>query len=355
MRAWDSPSRRTSSRTSSSSTRCSPWATSGSRRSASGASRISAPRESPSCSCPTRCRPRASCARGPPCSTTGDSRSTGRRTPPGSAIASWSAGPRRGPSSRRRIGPVATPAAAISRRTGTAALVEGLRPRQWTKNVFVFAGLVFGGRLFDRASVLRELGAFAVFCAASSAVYLANDAADREHDARHPVKQARPVASGRLPVPAALAVSAALAAAGAAVLGVEISPWLLCCSFLLALFLALGKRRAELALLGEGAAGHRATLEQYTVPLVDRWLTALSGATIVSYALYTQSPRTVDHFGTTNLLYTLPFVVYALFRYQQLVTRDGSGGDPGLVLAQSPGILIALVGWAVTAALVIYR
>ena len=91
------------------------------------------------------------------------------------------------------------------------------------------------------------------------------------------------------------------------------------------------------------------------MPLVDRWVTALSGATIVSYALYTQSPRTVEHFGTTNLLYTVPFVVYALFRYQQLVTRDGSGGDPGLVLAHSPGILVALLGWAATAAIVIYR
>jgi len=301
---------------------------------------------------------------------------------------------------------VATPAAAISRRTGTAALIEALRPRHWTKNVFVFAGLVFGGRLFDRASLLRELGAFAVFCAAASAVYLTNDAADREHDARHPEKSARPIASGRLPVPVALGVSAALtaaalaasaalsrgllwivlgyllmsfaysaglkrvflvdvlivafgfvlrAAAGAAALEVEISPWLLCCSFLLALFLALGKRRAELALLGEGAAGHRAALQQYTVAMVDRWLTALVGATIVSYALYTQSPRTVEHFGTTNLLFTLPFVVYALFRYQQLVTRDGSGGDPGLLLARHPGLLVALVGWAVTAAVVIYR
>jgi len=301
---------------------------------------------------------------------------------------------------------VATPAAAISRRTGAAALAEAIRPRQWTKNVFVFAGLVFGGRLFDGASVLRELGAFAVFCAAASAVYLANDAADREQDAQHPEKSARPIASGRLPVAAALAVSAVLAAAallasaalsrglfwivlayllmsfaysaglkrvflvdvlivafgfvlraaaGAAALEVEISPWLLCCSFLLALFLALGKRRAELALLGEVAAGHRAALQQYTIPMVDRWLTALVGATIVSYALYTQSPRTVEHFGTTNLLFTLPFVVYALFRYQQLVTRDGSGGDPGLLLARHPGLLVALVGWAVTAAVVIYR
>ena len=301
---------------------------------------------------------------------------------------------------------MATPAAAISQRTGTAALLEAVRPRQWTKNVFVFAGLVFGGRLFDRSSILRELAAFAVFCAAASAVYLANDAADREQDSRHPRKSARPIASGRLSVPMALACSGALgagaiaasaalssgllwivlaylatsfaysaglkrvflvdvmivalgfvlrAAAGAAVLAVEISPWLLSCSFLLALFLALGKRRAELSLLGETAGSHRATLDQYTVPILDRWLTALSGATIVSYALYTQSPRTVEHYGTTSLLYTLPFVVYALFRYQQLVTRDGSGGDPGLVLARNPGLLVALLGWAATAAIVIYR
>jgi 4-hydroxybenzoate polyprenyltransferase len=301
---------------------------------------------------------------------------------------------------------VATPAAAISRRTGAAALVEGLRPAQWAKNVFVFAGLIFGGRLLDVGSVLRELGAFAVFCAAASAVYLVNDAADREQDAQHPEKGARPIASGRLPVSAALAAAAALtgaalgasaalsrdllwivlayllmsfaysaglkrvflvdvllvafgfvlrAAAGAAVLGVEISPWLLCCSFLLALFLALAKRRAELALLGDDAPGHRAALQQYTVAQVDRWLTALVGATIVSYAIYTQSPRTVEHFGTTNLLYTLPFVVYALFRYQHLVARDGSGGDPGILLVRHPGLVVALVGWAATAAFIIYR
>src|SRR5216683_2570926 len=382
MRAWDSPSRRTSSRTSSASTRCSPWATSGSRRSASAASRTSAPPGSLSCSCPTRCRPRASCARGRPCCTTGGSRSTGRRTPPGSATASWSAGPRRGPSSRRRIGGVATPAAAISRRTGAAALVEALRPRQWTKNVFVFAALVFGGRLFDLASLLRELGAFAVFCAAASAVYLANDAADREHDARQPEKSARPIASGRLPVPVALGVSAALTAAALAA-SAALSRgllWIVLGYLLMSFAYSAGLKRVflvdvlivafgfvlraaagaavlevELALLGEGAPGHRAALQQYTVPMVDRWLTALVGATIVSYALYTQSPRTVEHFGTTRLLYTLPFVVYALFRYQQLVTRDGSGGDPALLLSRHPGLLLALLGWVLTAAFIIYR
>ena len=294
---------------------------------------------------------------------------------------------------------------AADRRSRLPALLEAMRPKQWSKNVFVLAGIVFAGRLFDRAAELRALAVFAVFCAAASAVYLANDVADRASDAHHPQKRLRAVASGRLSPLAASAVSAVLAAAalagaallnratfaiaaaylastfaysfglkrvylldvmivaagfvlraaaGAAAIDAEISPWLLVCSFLLALFLALGKRRAELVLLGDDAARHRSALGDYSLPLLDSWLTALSGAAIVSYALYTQSPRTVEHFGTTNLLYTLPFVVYALFRYQQVVTRDGSGADPGLVLAHSPGILLALLGWAATAALVIY-
>jgi 4-hydroxybenzoate polyprenyltransferase len=301
---------------------------------------------------------------------------------------------------------MATPAAAIEQRTGTAALGEALRPRQWTKNVFVFAGVVFGGRLFDERSILRALACFALFCAAASAGYLVNDVIDREPDARHPGKRNRPIASGRLPVQTALVagavlaaaalVSAALlsrqvfsivfayliaslaysaglkrvflvdvlivalgfvlrAAAGAAAVRVEISPWLLCCTFLLALFLVLGKRRAELSLLGAAAEDHRSSLGKYDAPLVDAWLTALSGATIVSYALYTQAPRTVRHFGTTNLLYTLPFVVYGLFRYQQIAMRDEGAGDPAQLLTRSPGLLIALVGWAATAALIIYR
>ena len=286
------------------------------------------------------------------------------------------------------------------------ALLEAMRPRQWSKNVFVLAGIVFAGRLFERAAELRVLAAFAVFCAAASAVYLANDVADRESDAHHPQKKSRPVASGRLSPAAALAAAVALgaaalagaaalnrgtlaivvaylastfaysaglkrvflldvmivalgfvlrAAAGAACIDAEISPWLLTCSFLLALFLALGKRRAELVLLGAGAPEHRPALGQYSVALLDSWLTALSGAAIVSYALYTQSPRTVEHFGTTSLLYTLPFVIYALFRYQHHVVREDAGGDPGLLLATDRGLWIAILGWAATAAAVIYR
>jgi 4-hydroxybenzoate polyprenyltransferase len=286
------------------------------------------------------------------------------------------------------------------------ALVEAMRPRQWSKNVFVFAAIVFAGRLFERRAELRALAAFAVFCAAASAVYLANDVADRVSDAHHPQKRLRAIASGRLPprfagIASALLAAAALigaallnrgtlaiaaaylfstfaysfglkrvylldvmivaagfvlrAAAGAAAIDAEISPWLLVCSFLLALFLSLGKRRAELVLLGDAAATHRPALDDYSLPLVDSWLTALSGATIVSYALYTQSPRTVEHFGTSNLLYTVPFVIYALFRYQHHVVRLDAGGDPGTLLVQDRGLWIALLGWAATAAAVIYR
>jgi 4-hydroxybenzoate polyprenyltransferase len=286
------------------------------------------------------------------------------------------------------------------------ALLEALRPRQWSKNVFVFAGIVFAGRLFDLRSGLRVVAVFAVFCAASSSAYLVNDLADRLSDSHHPLKRLRAIASGRLSPAvagiasvvlgvAAIAAAALLnnatlllvlayllstlaysfrlkrvflldvmivaagfvlrAVAGAAVIAAEISPWLLTCSFLLALFLALGKRRAELVLLGEEARSHRPALGHYSLPLVESWLTALTGATIVSYAIYTQSPRTVDHFGTTSLLYTVPFVIYALFRYQHLAIREEAGGDPGSVLMQDRGLWLALIGWAVTAAAVIYR
>jgi len=285
-------------------------------------------------------------------------------------------------------------------------LIAAMRPRQWSKNVFVLAGIVFAGQLFERTAQLRVLSCFALFCAASSAVYLVNDVVDRVTDTHHPLKRLRPVASGRLSPASALAASLALAAgalvaaallnratlaitaaylastlvyslwikrvflldvmtvaagfvlravAGAACIDAEISPWLLVCSFLLALFLALGKRRSELLLLGQDATNHRAALGHYSLPLVDSWLTALAAAAIVSYAIYTQSPRTVEHFRTTNLIYTVPFVIYALFRYQYQVVRQVAGGDPGNLLVQDRPLWMALLGWAITAAIVIYR
>jgi len=285
-------------------------------------------------------------------------------------------------------------------------LIAAMRPRQWSKNMFVLAGIVFAGQLFDRTAQLRVLSCFALFCAASSAVYLVNDVVDRVTDTHHPIKRLRPVASGRLSPATALAASIALSAgalvaaallnratlaitaaylastfvyslwikrvflldvmtvaagfvlravAGAACIDAEISPWLLVCSFLLALFLALGKRRSELVLLGQDATNHRAALGQYSLSLVDSWLTALAAAAIVSYAIYTQSPRTVEHFRTTDLIYTVPFVIYALFRYQYQVVRHVAGGDPGNLIVQDRPLWMALLGWAVTAAIVIYR
>jgi len=286
------------------------------------------------------------------------------------------------------------------------ALLGAMRPKQWAKNVFVFAGVIFAGRLFDGLALLRALGAFAVFCLAASSVYLANDVADRAQDLLHPVKRHRAIAAGRLAPHTALLASGLLAvlalglslllgrasfalalaylasslaysfalkrlflfdvmivasgfvlraAAGAAAISAEISPWLLVCTFLLALFLALGKRRNELSVLGDAAQEHRPALGHYSLALVDSWLTALSGATIVCYALYTQSPRTVENFHTTSLVYTVPFVIYALFRYQALVVKDDLGGDPGALLAQDRGMWAALAGWALTAAFIIYR
>ena len=289
--------------------------------------------------------------------------------------------------------------------TGPLALLEGMRPKQWTKNVFVLAGVVFAGRLLDRTSLLRAAAGFAVFCAAASSVYLLNDFVDRSADAHHPTKRLRPIASGRLSAAVALAAAVGLAAlalycsallsrpflslligylaltasyslflkrvfivdaiavafgfviraaAGAAVVPAEISPWLLTCTFQLALFISLGKRRHELVLLGDEANAHRGALSQYTLGLLDSWLTALSGATIVTYALYTQAARTVQHFGTDNLIFTVPFVVYALFRYQQQVTVEGArGGDPGSAL-RDPALLASIAGWGLSAAFIIY-
>ena len=232
-----------------------------------------------------------------------------------------------------------------------------------------------------------------------------NDVFDKASDAHHPLKRLRPIASGRLPVSVAVAAaffmaSAALAGSlslsrpvfaavavylamtaayttglkrvfildvlivaagfvlravgGAAAVRAEISPWLVCCTFLLATYLALGKRRNELVVLGEGARHHRANLGSYSTALLDSWLTAIAGATIVCYALYTQSSRTVQHFHTTNLLYTVPFVIYALFRYQHLVLRENGGGDPGSSLLRDRGMKIAIAGWAVVAAFIVY-
>jgi len=285
-----------------------------------------------------------------------------------------------------------------------SALVRSLRPVQWLKNGFVLAPIVFSGRVDDADAWLRSLIAVAAFCAASSATYLVNDLLDREADRQHPTKRNRPIASGELGVGAAvmaalLLVAAAAGAAfalggwfpallggylaltllysallkelvfvdvlvvaagfvlrvvgGAIAIDVPVSRWLLLCAYLLALYLALGKRRAELALLGEGAGTHRVVLGHYTLPLVDQAISVVLGATVLAYTLYTVAPETVAKVGSEGLMATVPVVLYGLFRYLYLLHRHELGGSPTRVLLVDRPLLACVVVWLIVAAVVV--
>jgi 4-hydroxybenzoate polyprenyltransferase len=285
------------------------------------------------------------------------------------------------------------------------SLVRSLRPSQWTKNLIVFAGLIFGQRLLDPGAILYAAAAFAVFCALSGVVYLINDVADREADRQHPLKQFRPIASGDVPVAAAaglalllgtLALAAAFllrvefglvalayvallavysgplkhvvivdvltiaigfvlrAAAGAVVIAEPVSPWLLIVTVLGALFLALSKRRHELVLLADGATSHRRILEEYSPYLLDQMISVVTASTLVAYAFYTVSPETIQKFNTDKLGLTLPFLLYGIFRYLYLVHQKEGGGSPSDTLLNDKPLLLCVLLWAITVALVIY-
>jgi 4-hydroxybenzoate polyprenyltransferase len=298
--------------------------------------------------------------------------------------------------------PVAPPAPA---RPAVLDLLSSLRPYQWTKNLIIFAALMFGERLLDPRSLAYSAAAFAIFCALSGVVYLINDVADREADRRHPVKMHRPIASGALPVPVALSAALVLAAgalasafllrplfgvlavsyvallalysgplkhiviidvltiaigfvlraaAGAVAIDVPISHWLYVLTILLALFLALSKRRHELVLLADRATGHRRILEEYSPYLLDQMISVVSASTLVAYAFYTVSPETVEKFGTDRLGLTLPFPLYGIFRYLYLVHRREGGGSPAEMLLTDRPLLLCVALWAVAVALIIY-
>ncbi len=285
------------------------------------------------------------------------------------------------------------------------SLVLSLRPAQWTKNLIIFAALMFGQRLFDPISVRYALAAFGVFCALSGVVYLLNDVADRDADAQHPIKRHRPIASGAVSVRAALITAGVLAAvalavafrlrpsfgalgvsylalltlysgplkhiviidvltiaigfvlraaAGAVVIAVPISHWLLFLTVLLALFLALSKRRHELILLAEGATSHRRILQEYTPYLLDQMISVVTASTLVAYAFYTVSPETVEKFQTHLLGLTLPFPLYGIFRYLYLVHQKEGGGSPAEMLLTDRPLLLCVALWAVTVATIIY-
>jgi 4-hydroxybenzoate polyprenyltransferase len=285
------------------------------------------------------------------------------------------------------------------------AFVASLRPRQWTKNLLVFAGLIFSRSLHDPVLGTRSLLAFVVFCLLSGGVYLINDVVDAERDRVHPQKRHRPVASGRLSprlafiggVTLLVGVSAASfllspgfgfvatayavllagysaglknvvivdsliiaggfvlrALAGVVVLDIEPSYWLLQCTVLLALFLTFGKRRHELLALEGGATDHRPILSEYTPQLLDQMIAVVTASTLMAYALYTMSPETHARLGTTRLPLTIPFVLYGIFRYLYLLYRLDLGGNPSEIFLTDRAILLDVALWGLTVVLILY-
>ena len=293
-------------------------------------------------------------------------------------------------------------------RSVASNLFVSLRPEQWTKNLLVFAALIFSeqGLLFDLRAVVTAVAAFAIFCTLSGVVYLVNDVADRGSDRRHPVKSRRPIAAGTLPVGTAVTAAVVLCAlalgaafalnsrfgviafayillqglysgplkhivivdvltlaigfvlravAGAVAINVVISHWLFVCTILLALFMALAKRRHEIVLLGDQAADHRPILGEYSPYLLDQMIGVVASSTLISYIFYTISTETVAKFGTAWLGLTIPFPLYGIFRYLYLVHRREGGGSPSDLLLNDGPLLACVVLWVVAVVLIIYR
>ena len=285
------------------------------------------------------------------------------------------------------------------------ALLKTMRLRQWTKNGFVFFALVFDQQLFVWGPFLRTLEGFLLFCLISSAVYILNDIADVEADRTHPEKKHRPLASGTLPVMVALIAAIILAAiaislgyllspafalilalylsinllysrwlkhipildvliissgfvlrvaAGVTLITVErFSPWLYMITILFSLYIGLGKRRAEMNLLAHGAGAHRKVLDGYTIPLLDQYITIVSGMTIVAYSLYTFSAPNLPE--NHSMMLTIPFVVYGIFRYLQLIQTGHAAGAPDEVALKDRPLQMTVVLWALSVIVIFYR
>jgi 4-hydroxybenzoate polyprenyltransferase len=278
-------------------------------------------------------------------------------------------------------------------------LIKCLRPKQWTKNALLFAGYVFTIPLgHSTDDFVRAAAAFAVFCGVSGACYIVNDVLDVERDRRHPRKCKRPIASGAVPVSVALVFAVLVAAAsiwggirlsigfgalaigylvlslsyslvlkhvvivdllalaggfviravaGAVVIDVKISPWLLLCTTLLALFLGFAKRRSELMTLENGGQDHRKTLSEYSAPMLDQMLSVTASTTLMAYCLYTFTGNTGEHHPM--MMITIPFVVYGLFRYLFLIQTKNAGGSPELVLLEDKPMLLNVLLYVVAA------
>lgn len=283
--------------------------------------------------------------------------------------------------------------------------IQSIRPAQWTKNGLLFAGLIFSKQMDEPSVFLKSFAGFAAFCALSACVYLFNDILDRNRDRLHPVKSQRPIASGALPVRAAASGSVFLgasglisaflidpgfgwisvaymammigygivlkrivildvivialgfvlrAAAGAEIVNAAISSWLLTCTIFLALFLALSKRRHEIHVLGEKAAQHRANLTEYSPVFIDQMISVVTASTVMAYALYTTSIETIEKFGTRNLIYTLPFVLYGIFRYLYLVHIRNEGGSPEKILLHDKPMIVNVALYLAAVLIILY-
>jgi len=283
-------------------------------------------------------------------------------------------------------------------------IFKSLRPKQWIKNLFIFAPLIFSQNLLDKPLFLKTVVAFVTFCLLSSAHYIFNDLQDLEEDKLHPLKSQRPLASGRLQKPAAVVAMVVLGiagfglaltineyffligmfyivlqiayslclkhvvildifviaagflirvVAGGLAIRVDISHWLLICTMLLSLFLAMGKRRHELVLLNRSAISHRPILKEYNTYLLDQMISVVTASTLVAYCLYTISEETVAKFGTANLIYTVPFVLYGIFRYLYLIHQKAGGGSPESLIIEDKPLLLDTFLWIVAAVLIL--
>lgn len=284
-------------------------------------------------------------------------------------------------------------------------IVKSLRPQQWIKNFFIFAPLIFSQNIFNLPLLAKSIAAFGIFCILSGSLYVFNDLRDIEEDKLHPVKSQRPLASGRLrKAPAVfsfilLSLIALVSAfflnevfflvvlsyfllqtlyslwlkhviildvfiiaagffirviSGGFVIEVNISVWLLLCTIFLSLFIALSKRRHELVLLEDNAGNHRPILREYSLYLLDQMIAVMTASTIIAYCLYTISEETVTKFGTSNLLFTTPFVLYGILRYLYLIHQKSGGGSPEALVLKDRPLLINVFLWIASAVLIIY-
>ena len=284
-------------------------------------------------------------------------------------------------------------------------ILRTMRPHQWVKNLFVLSPLIFGMQLTDLRKVALGFVAAALFSVLSGAVYLLNDIIDRDKDALHPLKRLRPIPASRLPVRTAIVALVLLVVvslvgsfflderlvfvsggyltlnilysfllkhvvfvdlvciaagfilrilAGSVAVGVEVSVWLVLCTFLLAIFLGLGKRKHELVVWGDEAAARRRVLSRYRLPHLNMALGVTTAVTTLAYLLYTTSERTVDYFGTHNLVLTVPFIVYGLVRFMQILESHRDEDSPTDYMLRDIPLMASIALWAATVVAIIY-